>query len=115
MLPEKVWVCGIPTVRESSVSYLASLLVHESVHCAKLEQGSWNEKLKDEPEAYHTQMSFLKKYGEKNEYEYVKRLIREKHWKRNFVSVSKSGKITPKNNVRNFYKKHSNFFDSSLK
>jgi len=110
ILPEKIWVCGTGTVRESSVSYLASLLIHESVHCIKYEQGSLNKNFRDEPVAYRAQIMFLKKYGEKREYLYVTKLLKEKYWKKNFISISKNENIKSTNNLYNYYKKYTSFF-----
>jgi len=89
--PECVWVCEIKTVRESTVAYLASLVVHEARHVKQYLRGVKNVDFRAEPAAYKDQIKFLEKYGEKYNANYVKKLYAEKYWQDNEF-LTKNGK-----------------------
>lgn len=87
--PERIWICQLGTVRESSVAYLASLLVHEIFHILQMKRGLKNDNFKLEPAAYKAQIKFLEKYGTKTEVQHVKKLLKQGHWNRNFIIKDK--------------------------
>jgi hypothetical protein len=80
-------------VREASNIYLASLLVHESVHGLFYEKGSNNTDSCEEPKAYKTQIEFLKKHKDTRGASYVTKLLKEKHWEHNEFVKKIDGKI----------------------
>ena len=75
-----VWICQRGTISESSIVYLASLLVHEGYHAEKGKKGDINFNSSQEPAAYALQIKFLRKYGTSNDVKYVTGLRKGKHW-----------------------------------
>lgn len=88
---KKAWVCQAGTVQESSVSYLASLIVHEVHHLSQFTKGVRNISYRAEPGAYCAQIAFLRKTKQKKEADYVYKLFRKKFWLSN-ENVSKQNK-----------------------
>ncbi|MDP3956450.1 MAG: hypothetical protein Q8P97_00455 [bacterium] len=85
---EKVWVCELRTVRESSTIYLASLLVHEAVHLRQFESGIAKNTKKTELDAYQVQKKFLSKAGDKISAQWIMEQYKE-NWTRYHYKSSK--------------------------
>lgn len=90
-LKEKVYVCQTGTILESSVSYLASLFVHEARHIWQYNK-KWRRHYgnKAEKDAYGSQRKFLLKFGEKEGVEWLDKRFKEKWW----IFRDKKGKKT---------------------
>lgn len=98
-LKEKVYICQTGTILESSISYLASLFIHEARHMWQYYK-KWKKIYgnKAEKDAYDFQRKFLLKFGEKEEVEWLDKLFKEKWW----VYKDKKGKktlISPKSDL----------------
>ena len=104
--PDYIWVCEQGTVRESTMAYLASLIVHESRHVEQYIKGVRNVDFRAEPSAYQDQIEFLEKYGEKYNADYVKKLYSEKFWKNNEFLTKKGGKYTSSQPLLKFLNKY---------
>lgn len=87
----RIWVCQLGTVREASVVYLASLIIHEIFHILQEKRGMDNKNSRMEPAAYKAQINFLKKYGTKRDVLWVSKLLKEKHWVEQ-IDMSRKGK-----------------------
>lgn len=88
---EKVYVCQTDTILESSMSYLASLFIHEARHIWQYYK-NWKKNYgnKAEKDAYDFQRKFLLKFGGEGEVEWLDKLFKEKWW----VYRGKNGKKT---------------------
>src|SRR3989344_7613114 len=64
---ERIWICKPQTVRESSVPYLASLLIHEAQHLLQHDRGMRDSGARAEGEAYKVQRDFLLSFGNERE------------------------------------------------
>lgn len=96
---KKKWVCELKTVRESSIIYLASLLVHEAIHLRQYKHGLIKNTKKTELEAYETQRKFLNKAGDKKSAQWIMKQYRENWTKyrykdtKQFLKPSKKFKV----------------------
>lgn len=77
---DKIWVCHSRLVRKSSVSYLASTLVHETWHLIQYDRGSKNYGDRAEKGAYKKQREFLVKVGNKEAAKWLDSEFKEKWW-----------------------------------
>lgn len=87
---ERIWVCKTQTVLESSLAYLASLLVHEAEHLRQHDGGKRAFGSRAEGEAYRAQRRFLKSTGTKEEVMWLDSLYKKKWW----VRRTSDGKAT---------------------
>ena len=97
-LKEKVYVCQTGTILESSISYLASLFIHEARHLWQYYKGRHYYGNEAETDAYNVQRKFLVKFEEKGEVAWLDKRFKEKWW----VFKDKKGKktlISPKTNL----------------
>ena len=97
-LKEKVYVCQTGTILESSISYLASLFIHEARHLWQYYKGRHYYGNEAETDAYNVQRKFLVKFEEKGEVAWLDKRFKEKWW----VFKDKKGKktlISPKTSL----------------
>ena len=97
-LEEKVYVCQTGAILESSISYLASLFIHETRHLWQYNKGKHYYGNEAEKDAYSVQRKFLLKFRKKEEVEWLDKLFKEKWW----VYKDKKGKktlISPKTSL----------------
>lgn len=96
------WVCQSGTVLEAELSYLASLIVHEAYHADQAKRGVMNIDSRGEPPAYKKQIEFLKKVKDFRGAEYVKKLLKEKHWTNDPSLEYKNGRLKSSTKLINF-------------
>jgi len=92
---KKIYILQKPTVIESSVEYLASLLVHEYAHFLQYSKKKKFTGDRAEKEAYERQKKFLKKFGSKDEVAWLDHLFKNEPW---WKFKSRNGKtfVSPK-------------------
>jgi len=77
---ENIYICQQGTIIESSMPYLASLLIHEAHHLLQYKKDQKHHGQKTEEEAYKAQRRFLKKYGTKAEVDWLDNLFKDEWW-----------------------------------
>lgn len=105
IFPDRIWFCERSTIAESSLVYLAGLLVHEAHHVDQYKGGRRRWGVKSEQEALTVQVQFLQKLGGTKIIEWLYRQFRGKWWAattkalrssknfRVFLDLYKSGKL----------------------
>lgn len=71
-----IWLCQCLIIKETHLSYLSSLLLHEACHVTQ-----WNRNgAEAEIDAYKIQREFLQKYGTPEEVQGLDQCLKEKWW-----------------------------------
>lgn len=77
---KKIWMCQPKTVRESSLEYLASLVIHEAWHIVQHKRGVKNIGSRGERGAYLVQRRFLALAKDRQSLRWLDKAYKEKWW-----------------------------------
>lgn len=91
---KKIWMCQPKTVRESSLEYLASLVIHEAWHIVQHARGVKNISSRGERGAYLVQRRFLELAKDKQSLRWLDKAYKEKWW----IDADENSETRPSNN-----------------
>lgn len=82
-MPEKIWFANKSVIKNNDVWWLASLIIHEAFHASQFKNRKYIKPLhKLESPALRVQERFLKKVKDPTATRDIKKISREKYWKK---------------------------------
>jgi len=82
-MPEKIWFANKSVIKNNDVGWLASLIIHEAFHATQFKNGKYIAPLlRLEAPAMMVQKQFLQKIKDPNASTDIKKVVRQKYWRR---------------------------------